>query len=108
METPFTLKKKKMYGGEVTGGAINTEFVWLPGASSTQIAVCNQRSELFLFTKLWGNQCTEASYPGSLILSLPKSARVSAISSAEGNFNPLYPVFRKKKKKKKDTIQLYF
>ena len=88
-----------MYGGEVTGGAINTEFVWLPGASSTQIAVCNQSSELFLFTKLWGNQCTEASYPGSPILSLPKSARVSAISSAEGNFNSLLPVFLKKKKK---------
>ena len=87
-----------MYGGEVTGGAINTEFVWLPGASCTQIAVCNQRSELFVFTKLWGNQCTEASYPGILILSLPKSVWVSAISFAAGHFNSLLPVFLLKKR----------
>ena len=51
-----------------------------------------------MFTKLWGNQCTEASYPGILILSLPKSVWVSAISFAAGHFNSLLPVFLFKKR----------
>lgn len=68
---------------------------------------CNQSTDFFPVTKLWGNKCRGSTFfPGIIILSLSKCIQVSAILFPEAGFNYVLPIFLKKKKRKYATIPL--
>lgn len=59
---------------------------------------CNQSTDFFPVTKLWGNKCRGSTFfPGIIILSLSKCIQVSAILFPEAGFNYVLPIFLKKK-----------